>query len=74
MKYKGLPFARTLLLTFIMLGCVVRHTQAQNLVPNADFEAYNSCPAMSTPTYYAIANSPGYTSFPTVKDWVDDNC
>lgn len=40
---------------------------AQNLVPNPGFENYNTCPSGIS----GIAYSPGYTSFPTVKDWVN---
>lgn len=46
--------------------------QAQNLVPNGDFEQYNKCPSQlsGTSTTDGIAHSPGYTNFPTVRNWV----
>lgn len=41
--------------------------KAQNLVPNPSFELYTSCPT----GIGSVAYSPGYTSFPTVKSWVN---
>ncbi len=40
---------------------------AQNLVPNPSFEDFNYCPNGIS----AIDYSPGYTSFPSVKSWVN---
>jgi gliding motility-associated-like protein len=40
--------------------------KAQNLVPNGGFEEFNNCPT----NWAQIDYSPGYVSFPTVKDWV----
>ena len=53
-----------------LLSCSI--AQAQNLVPNGDFEQYNTCPIQLTggSTTDGIAFSPGYTNFPTVKNWV----
>lgn len=39
----------------------------QNLVPNPSFEDYNVCPNGIS----GIDFSPAYTSFPTLKDWVN---
>jgi len=39
---------------------------AQNLVPNPGFEYYNNCPTDRSQVVY----SPGYDSFPSVRDWV----
>lgn len=65
--------ARLFCLCIALLTVSAIPVSAQNLVPNGDFEQYNSCPTTFTSTSggtTGIAYSPGYTDFPTVKDWV----
>lgn len=54
------------LLTCIFSG---KPSDAQNLVVNGDFEAYNTCPA----NFSGIAYSATFASFPTVQNWVITN-
>ena len=56
---------------FMILCCFLSKVQAQNLVPNGDFEQYNACPTgLTGPLSIGMAYSPTYTLFPSVQGWV----
>src|SRR6185437_5611647 len=50
-----------------LLSCNSTNIWAQNLVPNPSFEELNRCPSGLS----GIDYSPTYSSFPTVKAWVN---
>jgi len=56
----------TLLLLIVTLS-LARNGYGQNLVPNPDFENFNTCPVSLS----GVAYSPGYSNFPTVAGWVN---
>src|SRR4051812_49167417 len=56
-----------ILTIFLLMILASLNGSGQNLVPNGDFETYNSCPT----TLSGIGFSPSCTLFPTVASWVN---